>query len=42
MADRFLDEESQGLADLEAFIGKSVTLRSEHGYTQEQFDVVVL
>ena len=42
VVDRLLDEESQGLADLEAFIGKSITLRSEDGYTQEQFDVVVL
>ncbi len=40
--DMLLDEESEGLADLESFIGKSITLRSEAGYTQEQFDVVVL
>ncbi|HKL78289.1 MAG TPA: ribonuclease E/G, partial [Gammaproteobacteria bacterium] len=42
VVDTLLDEESKGLADLEAFIGKSITLRSEAGYTQEQFDVVVL
>ncbi len=42
VVDMLLDEESKGLADLEAFIGKSITLRSEAGYTQEQFDVVVL
>ncbi|MFA9460407.1 ribonuclease G [Thiohalorhabdus methylotrophus] len=42
VVDLLLDEESKGLADLEAFIGKSITLRSEAGYTQEQFDVVVL
>jgi ribonuclease G len=42
VVDRLLDEESKGLADLEAFIGKSITLRSEAGYTQEQYDVVVL
>ncbi|KPV39551.1 ribonuclease G [Thiohalorhabdus denitrificans] len=42
VVDVLLDEESKGLADLEAFIGKSITLRSEAGYTQEQFDVVVL
>ncbi|MFB6261677.1 MAG: hypothetical protein ABEJ96_09510 [Thiohalorhabdaceae bacterium] len=35
-------QESKGLADLESFIGKSITLRSETGYTQEPFDVVVL
>jgi len=42
VVDMLLDEESKGLADLEAFINKSITLRSEAGYTQEQFDVVVL
>ncbi|HKJ70262.1 MAG TPA: ribonuclease G [Gammaproteobacteria bacterium] len=42
VVDTLLDEESKGLADLESFIAKSITLRSEAGYTQEQFDVVVL
>ena len=40
--DRLLDEESGSLADLEEFTGKSISLRVEPGYTQEQFDVVLL
>ena len=40
--DRLLDEESGSLADLEEFIGKSISLRVEPGYSQEQFDIVLL
>ena len=40
--DLFLDEESQGMAMLSDFIGKPVSLHAEPGYTQEQFDIVLL
>jgi ribonuclease G len=40
--DLFLDEESQSLAMLSDFIGKPISLQAESGYTQEQFDVVLL
>ncbi|MDD5295277.1 MAG: ribonuclease G [Rhodocyclaceae bacterium] len=40
--DLFLDEESQSLAMLSDFIGKPVSLHAESGYTQEQFDIVLL
>jgi ribonuclease G len=40
--DLFLDEESQAMAMLSDFIGKPVSLHSEPGYTQEQFDIVLL
>jgi len=37
-----LDEESDSLAELEAFIGKPIKLQVESEYTQEQYDVVML
>jgi ribonuclease G len=40
--DMFLDDESQALAMLSDFIGKPVSLHAEAGYTQEQFDIVLL
>ena len=40
--DRLLDEESANVADLEMFIGKSVSFRVEPLYTQERFDVILL
>jgi ribonuclease G len=40
--DLFLDEESQAMAMLSDFIGKPVSLHAEPGYTQEQFDIVLL
>lgn len=40
--DRLLDEESGSLADLEEFTGKTISLRVEPGYSQEQFDIVLL
>ena len=40
--DLFLDEESQSLAMLSAFIDKPISLHPEAGYTQEQFDIVLL
>jgi ribonuclease G len=42
VVDLLLDEESTSLADLEAFIGKSIKLQVETLYTQEQFDVVMV
>ena len=38
----FLDEESQHLAGLSDFIGKPISLQSESGMTQEQYDIVLL
>jgi ribonuclease G len=40
--DRLLDEESTHLADLQEFIGKTIRLRAEPGYTQELFDIILL
>ena len=42
VVDRLLDEESTGLAELEAQIGKPIRLQAETLYGQEQFDVVPL
>jgi ribonuclease G len=40
--DLFLDDESQSLAQLSAFIERPVSLQAELGYTQEQFDIVLM
>jgi ribonuclease G len=40
--DLFLDEESQALAMLSEFIGMPISLHAESGYTQEQFDIVLM
>jgi ribonuclease G len=40
VVDLLLDEESDGLADLEAFIDKPIKFQVEALYTQEQYDVV--
>jgi len=40
--DLFLDEESQALAMLSDFIGKPISLKAESGYTQEQYDIVLM
>jgi ribonuclease G len=37
-----LDEESTNVADLEEFIGKTISFRVEPGYSQEHFDIVLL
>ena len=42
VTDMFLDEESQNLAMLSAFIGKPVFLQVETSYHQEQYDIVLL
>ena len=40
--DLFLDEESQSLAQLSDFIGKSVSLQVETLYNQEQYDIILM
>jgi len=42
VVDLFLDEESQGLAQLGDFIGKPISLQVETIYTQEQYDVILM
>lgn len=41
VVDRFLDEDSAAIADLEAFIGKPIRFQVETLYSQEQFDIVL-
>ncbi len=41
VVDRLLDEDSNGLADLEAFIGKAIKLQVEPLYTQDHYDIVL-
>ena len=40
--DLFHEEESQSLAMLSDFIGKTISLHPEASYGQEQFDIVLL
>lgn len=40
VVDRFLDEESAAVADLEEFIGKSIGFQVDTHYHQEYFDIV--
>jgi ribonuclease G len=42
VVDRLLDEESANLAELEAFIGKTIRLQVEELYSQEHYDVVLI
>jgi len=42
VVDRLLDEESDNVADLETFIGKTIKFQVELVYSQEQYDVVLL
>ena len=39
--DLLLDEESQSIADLEKFMGKTIKLQVEPMYSQEQYDVIL-
>ncbi|GAB3476309.1 ribonuclease G [Marinomonas epiphytica] len=41
VVERFLDEESVSVAELEAFIGKTIRFQVEAVYTQDQYDVVL-
>lgn len=42
VVEMLMDEESSGLASLEGFINRPITLQVESDYTQEQFDVVLM
>jgi ribonuclease G len=42
VVDRLLDEESANVADLEAFIGKTIRFQVEQFYSPEHFDVVLV
>jgi ribonuclease G len=42
VVDRLLDEESTNVADLEEFVGKTISFRVEPTYSQEHFDIVLL
>lgn len=42
VVDRLLDEESDNVADLETFIGKTIKFQVEVLYSQENYDVVLL
>ena len=42
VADQLVDEESSAFAELEAFIGKPITLQVESQYSREQYDVVLM
>jgi ribonuclease G len=42
VVDRLLDEEAAYVADLEAFIGRSIEFRVEVLYTQEKYDIVLV
>ena len=42
VVDRLLDEESANVADLEEFIGKTITFRVEPNTNPEHFDIVLL
>ena len=42
VTDRLVDEESSTFAELEAFIGKPITLQVEGMYSREQYDVVLM
>ena len=39
---RIVDEESAAIAELEEFIGKTISFQAEPQYSQEQYDVVLL
>lgn len=39
---RIMDEESSSVAELEAFLKKSIRFQAESSYAQEQFDVVMM
>ena len=42
VTDQLVDEESAAFAELEAFIGKPITLQVESRYSREQYDVVLM
>ena len=42
VVDLMIDEESAGVAELEAFIGKPIKFQTESQYSQELYDVVLM
>jgi ribonuclease G len=42
VVNRILDEESDAVAELEAFLDKSIRFQAESSYTAEQYDVVMM
>src|SRR5690554_6354238 len=42
VVDRLLDEEAEYVADLEAFIGRTIEFQVETLFTQEQYDIVLV
>ena len=42
VANYLLDEESEGLAELEASVGRPIKIQTEPGYLQEQYDIILL
>ncbi|NJR44146.1 hypothetical protein HC761_01465 [bacterium] len=42
VVNRILDEEAAALAELEAFIGKTIRLKAEDQYELSQYDVVLI
>ena len=42
VVDLFLEEESQSLATLGDFVGKTISLQVETAYLQEQYDIILM
>ena len=42
VAERLLDEESAYLAELEELVGMTISVRTEPGYSQENFEIILL
>lgn len=42
VVDMMIDEESDSVAELESFIGRTIRFQAEHSYTQEQYDIVLI
>jgi ribonuclease G len=42
LVERLVEDESASIAELESFIGRSISFQTEMQYSQEQFDVVML
>ena len=42
VVDRFMDEESNNVANLEEMIDRSITFQVEPTYTQEQYDIILV
>ena len=42
VVDRLLDEDSDSVADLEAFISRPIQFQVEDTYNQEQYDIILV